>query len=252
MRTLSQASFTSSTSSGVQRSKSSKRLFRKTEIIRDFEPPVPTFGAMNTQQYDEDEDFIWANNGGVQDHIRYTKNNVIINVSRKGKDDKGLFDVYISLKCLPEERLIATISKKQSLADLYKLVIEALVMKYEFFKGLKGIRIKEMIVQIGDIPGMVQSEQQYHLYEEPDILSKNKLMPRAHILVDIESQDIWISILLRLHSPDFTNFEANFEIKIDQKMNGKELKMLIQKLSISIWNQLCKEAKKQFLNETSE
>ena len=114
---------------------------------------------MNTMIDDEDEDFIWQNNGGVQDHIFYTKNNVIINVSRKGRDDKGLFDVYISLKSLPEERLILTISKKQSLADLYKLTIDALVVKYEFFKGLKGIRIKEMTVQIGDgIPGMIQSD----------------------------------------------------------------------------------------------
>ena len=40
-------------------------------------------------------------------------------------------------------------------------------------------------------------------------------MPRAQILVDIESQDIWLHITLRLHSPDFTNFEAKFDIKVD-------------------------------------
>ena len=39
------------------------------------------------------------------------------------------------------------------------------------------------------------------------------------------------------------NFESEFEIKIDNSMNGKELKLVIQKLSISIWNRLCEENK---------
>ena len=41
------------------------------------------------------------------------------------------------------------------------------------------------------------------------------------------------------------NFESEFEIKIDNNMNGKELKLVIQKLSISIWNRLCEENKNQ-------
>lgn len=36
-------------------------------------------------------------------------------------------------------------------------------------------------------------------------------------------------------------FESEFEIKIDIGMNGRELKSVLQKLSISIWNRLCRE-----------
>ena len=36
-------------------------------------------------------------------------------------------------------------------------------------------------------------------------------------------------------------FESEFEIKIDIGMNGRELKSVLQKLSISIWNRICRE-----------
>ena len=36
-------------------------------------------------------------------------------------------------------------------------------------------------------------------------------------------------------------FQANFEIKVDINLDGKELKRLVQKLSISIWNKLSQE-----------
>ena len=46
---------------------------------------------------------------------------------------------------------------------------------------------------------------------------------------------------MHLHSPNHKNFQANFEIKVDINLDGKELKRLVQKLSISIWNKLSQE-----------
>ena len=44
-----------------------------------------------------------------------------------------------------------------------------------------------------------------------------------------------------MNSPDFRNFESKFELKIDRNMSGKDLKLMMQKVSIVIWNRLCKE-----------
>ena len=64
------------------------------------------------------------------------------------------------------------------------------------------------------------------------------------ILVNVDSQDLWINLFLQMNSTE-KNFESDFEIKIDNNMNGKELKLVIQKLSISIWNRLYEENKNQ-------
>lgn len=44
-----------------------------------------------------------------------------------------------------------------------------------------------------------------------------------------------------MQSPDFTNFESEFEIKIERHLSGKDLKEIMQKLSIQIWNRLCQD-----------
>lgn len=44
---------------------------------------------------------------------------------------------------------------------------------------------------------------------------------------------------------DDKSFESEFEIKIDQNLDGKELKTVLQKLSISVWNRLCDENQKE-------
>jgi hypothetical protein len=46
-------------------------------------------------------------------------NNMWINVSSKGKDDKKLFDVYVSLKDSKDEQVLIEIYSKQTLADLH-------------------------------------------------------------------------------------------------------------------------------------
>lgn len=79
------------------------------------------------------------------------------------------------------------------------------------------------------------------LADNPDTLARSQLTPQCHVLVQLESQDLWMTVCLRLHSPDFINFEASMDIKMDFRMHGHDIKVVMQKLSLSIWNQLCKE-----------
>ena len=71
----------------------------------------------------------------------------------------------------------------------------------------------------------------------------NKMQAGDRLLVDIDSQELWLKISLQMRCPDAMSFAAEFEIKIDRKTKGKELKIVIQKLSISLWNRLCSEDK---------
>jgi len=87
---------------------------------------------------------IWSNNGGTGDTILYSANDVVINISSKGKDDKKLFDIFVSLRDSPKDRLLIEISQKQTHAALYDLIRQALETKYEILGGLKGLRVKEM------------------------------------------------------------------------------------------------------------
>ena len=48
-----------------------------------------------------------------------------------------------------------------------------------------------------------------------------------HALIDIDSQDLWLTTVLTMNSPDFRNFESKFEIKIDRSMLGKDLKVIM-------------------------
>jgi hypothetical protein len=70
-----------------------------------------------------------------------------------------------------------------------------------------------------------------------DDLVQKQLVANDHIFVDVESQDLWIKVLLKMNSAGDRSFESEFEIKIDLKMTGKHLKSVIQKLSLIIWNQ---------------
>jgi hypothetical protein len=45
----------------------------------------------------EEQDLIWNNNGGTGNLMVENSKNETINVSKLGKDDKKLFDIFISL-----------------------------------------------------------------------------------------------------------------------------------------------------------
>jgi hypothetical protein len=79
-------------------------------------------------------------------------------------------------------------------------------------------------------------------YESLDELVNEQLHARDHIFVEVDSQDIWLKVFLKMNSQEDQRFESEFEIKVDNLMSSKELKVVLQKLSISIWNRLCRES----------
>ena len=96
---------------------------------------------------EEEEDIqeeIWNNNGGTGDEVRYPKGAEIVNVSKAGKDNKKIFDIYMSLKTNPKERLLIEIMQHENFTSLYSRIKESLEIKYDYLKGLKGLRVIDM------------------------------------------------------------------------------------------------------------
>lgn len=138
------------------------------------------------------------------------------------------------------------------MSDFFRAVKLALETKYNNLNGLKKLRIKEMkqINATHDISVMKQKDYSIitdtkelknykRLNNTEDELCYQNLHNNSHILVWVESQDIWLSSTVYLRSPDFLNYEAKFEIKVDMSLTGRDLQIYIQKLVISIWNNLC-------------
>ena len=75
-----------------------------------------------------------------------------------------------------------------------------------------------------------------------------KMKAGDRLFVGIDSQELWLKVSLEMRAPDTISFQSDFEVKIDQKARGKDLKNVIQKLSISLWNRLCSEDKNQKRN----
>ena len=127
-------------------------------------------------------------------------------------------------------------------------------MKYDHLQGLKGLRVMEMKKFQPMLQNMKQeiiiynqAMQESIQVESKDELVVNKLQAQDHIFVDIDSQDLWLKVFLNMNSKeDDKSFESEFEIKIDQQLTGKELKTVLQKLTISIWNRLCDENQKEY------
>ena len=59
----------------------------------------------------KEENTIWQNNGGTGDNI-ISLNNQVINVCKANQNDKPMFDVYVSLKTMPQERLLIQITQR--------------------------------------------------------------------------------------------------------------------------------------------
>lgn len=179
-------------------------------------------------------------------------------MSSKGRDDKRLFDIYVSFKDYPDERLLVEISKKLTYAALYNNVKQALESKYDHLKGLTGLRVTEIKMLNPNFASYNTRDTKNHqtrpgtnetagfnkyvtVPDDEDSFCENILASNGHVIVDIESQDIWLNCILKLQSPDFRNFQSSFEIKVDGSISGGDLMTLLQKLSISIWNKLCRE-----------
>ena len=68
----------------------------------------------------------------------------MINISKSGKDDRRLFDVFVSLSDMVTERMLVEITQKQSFQMFSATIEEALQLRYEHLKGLKGLRVRDM------------------------------------------------------------------------------------------------------------
>lgn len=77
--------------------------------------------------------------------------------------------------------------------------------------------------------------------ENQDELVSNVLRPRKgdRLYIEMESQELWLQVKMKMKNSDVC-FISDFDIKSDCNMNGKDLKKVIQKLAISIWNDLIK------------
>lgn len=89
------------------------------------------------------------------------------------------------------------------------------------------------------------------LHESEEETCKGLLYLNAHVLVTLESQDLWLICILHLHSPDFKNFQSTFEIKVDMNLQGNELRTHIQKIVITMWNNLCLQNTKENTERSS-
>ena len=104
-------------------------------------------------------------------------------------------------------------------------------MKYDDLKGLQGLRVKALQkMQSPEQVLMFGVEEKIPInFSNMDDLVQKQLVPNDHIFVEIESQDLWIKVLLKMNSAGDINrsFESEFEIKIEKKMTGKDLKSVI-------------------------
>lgn len=122
--------------------------------------PAKHFEAMSAQQLNYykrsmDEGTIWENNGGVSDVINFGHGQEIVSVSRTNQRDQRMFDVYVSLKTMPQDRFHIQVTQKQDFNALFDRIRESLELKYEQLKGLKGLRVKE----IAKIQPMLQNNR---------------------------------------------------------------------------------------------
>jgi hypothetical protein len=120
----------------------------------------------------------------------------IVNVSKENRDDQRVFDIYISLRLMPHDRMLVEITEKQSVQTLQAKIVDNLQMKYELFKGLRGVRVTRMEKFT---PLYQNNKQEIMIYKEgqqeeinfkfKDEMVRPKLDSRDHLFVDIDSQD---------------------------------------------------------------
>jgi len=69
----------------------------------------------------------------------------IISANSRGKDDIFLFDIFISLDIKPDRPpFLIGITKKRDFATLHQQIREDVQELFDEFKGLKGLRVKDM------------------------------------------------------------------------------------------------------------
>ena len=114
----------------------STKVGRSIELFANINESKKVSSADST--HDEDDDnLMWNNNGGTGDLLLdFEAKNAIIHVSKDGRFDRYLFDIFVSLESKEDEKMIIEIYKRKDLSQLLQDIREALEIKYEELKGL--------------------------------------------------------------------------------------------------------------------
>ena len=116
--------------------------------------------------------YIFQNNGGVEDMVKSHNYQEVINVSKKTKDDKIEFDITVSLYSAPKDRFMFQITQKMNFQLFFAQIKDAFELKYDYFKGLKGLRVKNMRVKQPNLLlglGLVNKEQELLVSSKPGV-----------------------------------------------------------------------------------
>ena len=99
------------------------------------------------KDYQAEKFQVFLNNGGVHDEIMSHNYQEVISTCKKSKEDKILFEVNISLYSKTEDRFHLTVTKKMDFQQFFSQIKDAFELKYDYFKGLKGLRVKNLKVK---------------------------------------------------------------------------------------------------------
>ena len=123
----------------------STKVGRSNEIFANINESKKVSSAESTNEDEDDDNLMWNNNGGTGDLLLdFEAKNAIIHVSKDGRFDRYLFDIFVSLESKEDEKMIIEIYKRKDLSQLLQDIREALEIKYEELKGLQGLKVKEM------------------------------------------------------------------------------------------------------------
>ena len=113
---------------------------------------------------------------------------------KSNQNDKRMFDVFVSLKSMPHDRHLITITQKQDFTSFFSRVREVLEIHYEQFQGLKGLRVTEIkkyqpLLENPKQEVMIfnQAVQEQAIYENMEDLVFKKMKAGDRLFVGIDS-----------------------------------------------------------------
>ena len=74
--------------------------------------------------------------------------------------------------------------------------------------------------------------------DEWDQTVQHSLRPKDHLLVQVQRKELWVKIMSKMFSQNNQKIRSDFDVKFDITMSGKDLKKMVQKIAIKIWNQI--------------
>ena len=98
----------------------------------------------NPHNKETNEATVWENNGGVEDEIKSRQDQQMVSISKANQNDQRMFDVYVSLKAIPQDRFHIQVTARQDFNALFDRIRESVQLQYRVLQGLKGLRVKEI------------------------------------------------------------------------------------------------------------